>query len=436
MLQKRFLGGKRKGRDKVAYANLSTWDEVLKTFYLPAIQDQLNRDKILTDIIDVNEEDVSGKQATIECRYGRNTGIGAIADGGDLPTATYQKFKTCIVPMKYNYGRVSFTGPTIRATRDTRGAYARVVDTEITGIVDDVSKDINRQLWGCGYGILGRWHTTSTSTSYFLQYDYRGFTTAEGGDGFGSAFGAKYLEEFDNAVAVVISSMSSASAATYTVGTVNLAVSAITYSTAALKYDTITASDPGVGEIKGTFYIRPGNLGAATTGGTHRREMMGLRGIVDNGKLDDIAIFDGTDVGLLQSMFDRIEKKAGKDEGPDLMLTTRAVRNEVLQLWKTDRRFVNTMTLDGGWKALDYNGVPFVVDNDAIDGEIYFLTTRDLQIYRMSDYEWMSKDGAILSRIQNKDAYEATLFRYAELGAKRRNTQGVIADLIYDRDLN
>lgn len=44
-------------------AILSNYDEVLKTFYLPAIQDQLNHDNPLSAMIDVNEEDVSGKNA-------------------------------------------------------------------------------------------------------------------------------------------------------------------------------------------------------------------------------------------------------------------------------------------------------------------------------------------------------------------------------------
>ena len=460
----------------MAYANLTTWDEVLKTFYLPGIQDQLNRDRPLSDLNDVNEEDISGKNATIECHYGRNTGIGARPDAGALPTATYQKFKTCVVPMKYNYGRVSFTGPSIAATRDERGAYARVIDKEITGAVDDLMDEVNRQLWGIGYGILGRWYDTAGAKSYYLQQAYRGFSATTGGNGFGSTFGGKYLAENDAAVPVVTSSMSSAAAATFTVDTTNITVSAITTGTGSTLYDTITTTtDPGVTETDGTFYVRPGSLGAATTSGGHRLEMMGLRGVVTDQSLDKEAIYDGTNDSLLTAnidwlqglsittypwfkanvdthsagryggqraisdklmnkMFDTIEKKAGKDYGPNVVFTTRAIRREIIELWQADRRFVNTMELDGGWKGLEFNGIPILVDNDAIDGEIYFLTTRDLQIYRMSDYDWMSKDGAILSRISGYDAYEAVLFRYAELGVKRRNTQGVICDVSYERD--
>jgi hypothetical protein len=89
------------------------------------------------------------------------------------------------------------------------------------------------------------------------------------------------------------------------------------------------------------------------------------------------------------------------------------------------------MELDGGWKALDYNGVPLLVDEDAIDGEIYFLTLDDIQLYRMGDYDWMQKDGAILARVSDTDAYEATLFRYHEMGCTKRHTSGVLCDIDY-----
>jgi len=450
-------------------AILSNYDEALKTYFLPAIQEQLNHDTILADKIDVNEEDVFGKEAKIEMHYGRNIGTGARADAAALPTAGYQKFKQATVPMKYNYGVITITGPTIAATRDQRGAWARAVEQEVTGCVKDFQKEVNRQLWGCGYGTLARWRSTASGTSYTLQKKYRG--NSAGGDGFGSTFGAKYLKVNGNnsAVPVVVASLSGSGV--FTVDTTNIAVSAVSTST---DYDTITCTDPSVTEAAGTFYVRPGSLRSATTStaaGYPRLEMMGLRGIVTDEDLDEIAANDGSNSGLavndplqgldvstyswfvanvdkhasgryagqraltldlMQKMFDKVEDEAGVGYGPDMIITTRAIRREYLALCQADRRSVNTMKLDGGWTALDYNGIPLMVDSDAIDGEMYFLTLKDLQIYRMSDYEWMSDaNGAILRVISGYDAYEATLYRYAELGCKRRNSQGVICDLAY-----
>ncbi len=450
-------------------ATLSNYDEVLKIFYLPAIREQLNHDTILSDLIDVNEEDVSGKDAKIEMHYGRTTGIGARGDMEALPAASYQKHKKATVPMQYIYGRIQVSGPTIAATRDERGAYAKVLDTEIKGVVRDLKKDVNRQLWGAGHGLLGRWRS-GTGVTQTVQKKYRG--NSAGGDGFGSTFGAKYMNTGDP-LTVVVATISSATTGTYVVDATDLAPTAIVRTEN--DYDTMTVTDPGVTEAVGTFYVQfnnaVANLGAdSLAAGINRKEMMGLRGIVTDTDLDNISFNNGTYTGLtvndplqgldvstydwfvatvdshssgryagqraltlnlMDKMFDSVEEEAGKDYGPDLVLTTRALRREYLDLCRADRRFVNTMVLDGGWKAIDYNGIPLTVDNDAIDGEIYFLSTRDIALYRMSDYDWMNKDGAILSRVSGYDAYEAVLFRYAELGCSRRNSQGVITDLSY-----
>lgn len=456
-------------------AILSNYSEALKVFYLPAVQEQLNNDNVLSAMIDTNEEDVSGKSATIECHYGRNSGTGVAKDGGAMPTAGYQKFQTAKVPMRYNYGRVTFSGPTIAATRDEKGSYARVIDTEIRGVVDDVKKETNRMMWGAGYGVLARWET-GTSTTVTVPKQYRG--NAISNDGFGSTFGWKYLEENNQCVLADVTVGSAGASALIAVGTSAISVSAID-STGSTSVDSATVTDVGT-PIAGDFYIRPGAGVTTTTGsaaGAFRLEMMGLRGIVTNTDLDVISVhsyasgasyeglatddpLQGLDIDThawwkstvdthssgryqgqraltlqkMQQVFDKVEMKAGKDYGPDLILTTHALRREYLDIMQADRRHVNTMTLDGGFTALDYNGVPLVVDNDAIDGEMYFITTKDLKIYRMSDYEWMSKDGAVLDRVAGYDAYEAILFRYAELGTTRRNAHGVLCDLAYEQD--
>lgn len=454
--------------DGTQAATLAHYDEVLKTFYLPAIQDQLNRDNPLSDLIDVNEEDVSGKDATIECHYGRNKGGGSRKDGGALPEADYQKFKTMKVPMKYDYHRITLTGPTIAATRTEKGSYARAMDVEVRGAVDDMQSEVNRMLWGVGYGILARWNS-GTGTTMYLQKLYRG--NSDGVDAFGSTFGAKYFDEVSAGVGVTLTTGTEITVAT--VGGTDMVIGTITdYA----DNDTIVVTTEPATPAAGTYFVRPGSSETMNesggTAGAGRYEMMGLRGIVTNTDLDDIIFLDGSLTGMasmndplqglnvsdnpwwralvnassggrysaqraltinnMQKQFDDVEEKAGKDYGPDAVFTTRAMRREYLDLCQADRRAVNTMTLDKGWKALDYNGIPLMVDNDAIDGEIYFLTLKDLQLYRMSDYDWMAKDGAVLSRISGRDAYEAVLFRYAELGCKRRNSQGVLVDLSYD----
>jgi hypothetical protein len=47
----------------------------------------------------------------------------------------------------------------------------------------------------------------------------------------------------------------------------------------------------------------------------------------------------------------------------------------------------------------------------------------------LCDWEFLVEDGAVLNRVPNQDAYEATLFLYSELGTDGRNAHAKIADL-------
>ena len=463
-------------------ANLSAYDEVLKVYYLEGIQDYLNHGTPLADMIEVNEKDIAGKDANIEMHMSRNTGTGSRADGGVLPTAGNQGFTKATVPMKYQYGRVEFTGPTIAATRDNKGAYAQVINTEMTGIARDLMKEVNRQFWGCGYGILARWHS-GTGANALVQNAYNGFTASQGGNGFGSTFGSKYVYDNGANSLVAMNNLSNASAGVFAtithVSNTSAGWSVTGSSTVTANTKTLTLADTGSPGL-GDFLSRVNSVASVTASsaaGAARLEMMGLRGIVDERRPDQVACYTHTYVGqassaaglsvsdhlqsvntatypmfkaivkahptgryyaqravtfdLMQETFDAVEEIAGTGYGPDLIMTTRALRRKYLALCRADRRSVNTMTLDGGWKALDYNGVPLIVDTDAIDGEMYFLTLKDIQLYRMSDYDWMDRDGAILARVSGYDKYEAVLYRYAELGVTRRNTQAVLCDLSY-----
>ena len=276
----------------MSYATLTTYEEAMKTFYLPDFQTALNHDTILADMIDTNEKDVYGKEAKFPVAYGRSGGVGARADGGTLPTAEYQKTKQVTLPMKYQYGTVYFTGPTIAATRSNAGAYAAVIDNELTGIVRDLKKEFNRQMWGCGYGILAKWRSTGGATSYTVGQQYIPTT---GATGFGAAFGDKYLKENGHAVPVVLGTSTSAIVSA-TVDATDIAVTATARTKGTENYATLTCTDPSVTEAAGTFYVRPGNMvtyDASNNTGGARLEMMGLRGIVTDEDLDEIALYDG-----------------------------------------------------------------------------------------------------------------------------------------------
>lgn len=63
-------------------------------------------------------------------------------------------------------------------------------------------------------------------------------------------------------------------------------------------------------------------------------------------------------------------------------------------------------------------------------GELYQLASKDFKLYQMSEFDWLDKDGAVMSRVPNKAAYEATLYKYADLGCSKIKGQTKITGII------
>src|SRR5438874_2448222 len=132
---------------------LATADSALKEDYQPAIREQLNQAVVLLNQVEKNSTDIEGRRAVLSIHTGRNSGVGARADGGALPVAGNQAYKEERVPLKFNYGRIQITGPTIKAMKSDQGSFVRAVDSESKSVTNDLRRDVNRQAYGTADGI-------------------------------------------------------------------------------------------------------------------------------------------------------------------------------------------------------------------------------------------------------------------------------------------
>ena len=88
------------------------------------------------------------------------------------------------------------------------------------------------------------------------------------------------------------------------------------------------------------------------------------------------------------------------------------------------------MTLDGGYKALSYAGVPFVADRFVAPGTVYLLNSEDFKLHQLCDWRWLEgESGSVLHQIPGKASYSATLVKYADLLCARPMGQ---AKLVFD----
>lgn len=403
--------------------NLSAADNILKNRYLGTIREQLNNATVLFSKLDKRVQMVSGKNFTTPLHTARNKSAArGIADGGTLPTAGEQSYTTTIVPVKYQYGRIQVTGPTIAATRDNVGAFTQALESEVDGLTRDFKRGFNRQFHGDGRDALAFW-TGADDTSG---------TTVD--DGLGNAF--VHLESGTTTCDLIDASDHSTVLGNDIVVTLG--------AKAASNY-AITWTGTVSGSADTDYLVLNDTLGY---------QMMGIEGIVDDadpplGSLQNLAVASnsfwkaqvfgnsGTNRQLafedMQEVIDSIATTTDYSEGDiNLMLSNFPVRRAYYKLCVAERRQVNTMNLDGGWKTLEFNGIPYVADSQCKRNRIYFLVMDTLSLYRTSDFDWMDKDGSYLSRVANADAYEATLFHYGNLACLSRNGNGLLEDLLED----
>jgi hypothetical protein len=178
----------------------------------------------------------------------------------------------------------------------------------------------------------------------------------------------------------------------------------------------------------GASYTTLHNVNGATAGNEY------WRGKVFSGAS---ATFD-EDQG--QQVLDAVAAEGWETE---LLITTRGIRRRYVNTLKAQKRFNDSMAgvLHGGFKTIDFNGVPITIDDQCPKGYMFFLRVSDLLWFYLggNDFRWLQRDGKILRKTtgvgaagEDKDNWRATLYRYHDLACKRRKSQALIKTLADD----
>lgn len=395
-------------------------DSALKEFYLPVIREQLNNKFLILSQIESNGLDVEGRRAVLSLHVSRNSGVGARASGGTLPTAGNQGYAEERVTMARNYGRMQVEGDLIAAMDTDRGSFTRAIESEMKGLSDDLKRDVNRQIYNDSVKAIARCTTTTADTEILLN----------------TSTPQSAMRFFE--IGMVIDVGTTAAFNDILDG---VAITAVTRTAGSQSITTATSVTTDTND-----YV--------WRAGSNANELNGLQEIVNNsGTLFNVnpATYEvwkstvnsnsGTNRSftdtLLETVVDDIDLDSGT-EGPFLCVTTHGARRNFAAQLKTNKRFTDadSVNLRGGFKALtvDCGGTQVAVgpaERDCPDNTAFVLNPAHLKEHRMSDWDWMQRDGAVLNRVANVDAYEATLYRYHLLATDQRNAHGRIDDLTH-----
>ena len=415
-------------------ATLSTVDAILKDDYKEYL-DNLNNANFILSQVETRKDTVQGRIARHAVHLGRSSGVGARAENGTLPTAGNQAFATVPVPVRYVYGRIQLSGPTIKQAVTDRGAFIDALDAEMEGIKNDAMKDVNRQLWGTSNGVIAQCGTTTAATTVVLA----------------STTGTTALRQlfFDGGMVVDIG----------TVASPTTVASARTISSVDETNKTIAISGAAVTTSSSHYVFRSGAGGASSnTGqpGDGQIELTGLQTIVDDSAVLHtinpssqpkwkayVNSNSGTNRSITETLITGSIMKTLTNSGkkPSLLVSAEGVNLAISNLLLSLKRNMEQTSLKGGYAGIQFYSpsvsgkgdeapTALYADFDCPNNRLYGINPDVLVYHQVGDgFQFMDLDGAVMNRKPDVDAYEATLYAYGELACKQRNAHFVIKDI-------
>lgn len=406
----------------MAVTTMTDVANILKEVIEPGINDQIqSMTKTISRVKSTSagvSGKVGGKYVRFAIRTGRNHGMGSRSENEALPTPQTQLYETGQLNLSYQYGGLNLTGQTFELAETDPQSFASELQSEINGLKEGLAKDSNRQVYGTTIGKLATANAAGTTTTFVC-----------------SDSEAIYLEP-----GMVVDIYTSADA-------VRVSSVKITNIVSAAGTTTVTFTPAsGVATASGDYMVRDDSRG---------REVVGFRDIIsDTGTLyningatvplwraavDDPGAPRALSEGIMITMADRIYKAGSK---PTVIFTSLGVRRSYFNLLSQLRRVTNTTEFTGGFKGLafttDNGDIPVVHDVDCTTNTMYFVNEKELKIYQAGDWSWMNRDGSMWQRILGTsgsavtyfDAYIAYLYKYWQIGTRRRNAHGVIKNII------
>lgn len=398
-------------------ATITTLGNILKEFYLPPVVEQLNNDVFLLTRLNPSAEELVGLEAYLPVHTRRSNGIGQAQEGAALPAAGSQGYGKAVYDLIYLYGRVEVTGPSIAKTATAAGAFLQSVKSELDGIRNDLKKDLARQVYGSGKG-NARVAQCGTTTAVRVVVLSSPEAVLKG-----HLYVGMLIDIVDGTYTPITDGTNRY------ISDVDIVNGTVTI----VNSDGVTAGNP-VTTSSANYIVRHGN--STTASGGSGLEITGIADIVSTtantiGKIDSTAAGNGfwkniastgdPTIDKLNQAFGNVMVASG--ETPTLGLMSYGVQRFIANLFTANTRYVNEMELKGGYKAVEWRGLPLMGDVDHPFGRYELLVEKHLKVFSPRDWHFMDEDGLTLRQVSGYDKWEALLTRYINLGTDRRNCQ-------------
>lgn len=405
--------------------NLTVFDAVLKDDLEATVAKELNLEVKLLGKFEKKSDKFVGGNAVQPVHIRRNEGVGARGDGEALPAAGHQVHQRAAVPLRYNYGSIQLTGPTLKASQSSSGAFINALESEMDGMKDNLRSDINRQLNHTGIGTLGvvQDDLDGDAVIGFDVYSDAG----EAGEPGNRFFRPGMLVDFINPATGL-----ARNANPHTVSARGATIDNVTF--------TAVIAAGGAGDVAANDI--------AVKQGSYNREIQGLieavsavgiymgidRGIVPEWQgqvLANAGVLRPLTLDLMQSAIDNGYELSGKYV--DYIYSHPTIRQSYAALLTPDVRYGSVDSLKGGFGTLQYQGgdkpVTWDVDKDARYNTCWLLHTPSFSMLEQVPFQWADDDGRILRQRAGFDDFTAFMRYFGNLFCKNPNAQVRLEDI-------
>lgn len=406
-------------------SNRTTFEKYLRTVYDPKIKQQFAYRNLLYQTFRKRERKIApGKKFTQQLHIGAGEGI-SWSSRGVLPPAGYQESEEAT----FNHTQCGFRLEIDEALiEDAKGMAAAPEDPlqfEMRHKVLAARHDFSFDMYGDGSGKLANVASSASATTFVVD-TVRGL-------------------RHGMRVGVLLKSNGSAGAG------------GVASARIAVNKDTKTVTLLGGAQLadgSGTELNGNATLYGVYRHGSYNDAIFGLQAIVSNANpsVGNYGGIDRTDANkdwwkahvfgnsgtpraltlkMIQDAIDAIEINSAEGNAA-LILCENQIWSHVVDLLDGNRRYGGTqMTLNGWAKAVEFGTTPIVKDPQCPAGKMFILDPMSFTLSCNGPGSWMDKDGAILSRIDGKTAYEAAWYLRCQLICDAPNANAVIEDLQY-----
>jgi hypothetical protein len=391
---------------------------------MPYIQDNFPKQTILLDQLKRNTGvTFMNDNFYAPVRTSRHGGVTNLANDGNSLVSSKASIGQASVGVKILTGTFDISKLVLDATRSAKGAVENQLTFQASTLSSDFAKNVNRQFYGNGIGIVSMVSADATTTFVAAVPDANTDDGRSTADVFGTINGDISPTEYIFAGQVLgIGTAAAVSGTVLTVGT-NGTVT-LSAATTVSQYDSIYILD-GSGGGAGTSEI--GGIGDALsmlTSGTYAGIANSTHGWAPQVGTASAAL-------TLSAMEDvyLAAKKYAQMGDQYAIFVNKSLYKKYGDLLTAMRRVVNETELLGGWSGLEFAAgagkVGVFLDYDVPDGEVLILNLDSWTICQVSDLGWLEdvREGALFRR-PDKITYQATMAWFANLLCRAPGANG------------